>query len=153
MLALTSEAAIVVAFGSAVALVGLILFVVRGAADAGANVEAKFVKFSAPASVVLIALGAGMVLLGTGFVTLGPSGDDGERAAQSPTTVEGVPPTTTTLAPASTTTTALHSAPAPPLDDELAFTGFGLTATAGVGFVVLGIGVGLDGRSRRERAR
>lgn len=153
MFALTAEGWIVVGTGLSIVAVCLVLFVVRGDRDAEASTRAtKMVQFSAPASLVGMALGALLVLAGTGFLSLGGSGGDDEGEWVSPPITSGqgaLPPDTTTTTMPPTTTSTIPESGISTHGDHLAFTGGGTTILAGFGIMAVSAGTGFVGRSYR----
>ena len=153
-LALVAEQWIVILLGICICGVALAIYVIRGNSEAAEGTAGGIVKVSGPAWLVALVIGASLVLIGSGFLEL--NADSNESATTPTPTVQPGPgflptdpapaPTTTTTATTVAPTTTVMAPPAGPIDGggpggDLAATGSPLMVTAGVGFILVGLGL------------
>lgn len=129
--------------GLVLSLVGVVLFTHRQITqtndESDASIDAKVVKFQAPASLVAIVVGLLLVLIGRGALTVGVSEDQWFGLPYTTTTAPPVvAPTMQTTAPPTTSPPPPYFPDAPPVDS--------LPHTGGETFVPLGIALVAGGR-------
>lgn len=140
VLALTVEGLIVVIFGGVILLVMLFLYAIRGHGEPTAGGSAGIVKISAPASIVGMLVGAVLILIGSGFLSLGPDFGDNDDGDPDVAAAPEPPPTTTTavMRPLPPSTEVLGAVAEP--RGELAATGSGMLTLTGSGLLLMATG-------------